>query len=42
VFAVEAVALLRQKGFTAHRLQEGVPDWRSRGWRVEAETRKER
>jgi rhodanese-related sulfurtransferase len=42
VFAVEAVALLRQKGFTAHRLQEGVPDWRSRGWRVEGETRKER
>ena len=42
VFAVEAVALLRQKGFTAHRLQEGVPDWRSRGWRVEAETRKAR
>jgi rhodanese-related sulfurtransferase len=35
VFAAEAVALLRRKGFEAHRLQEGVPDWRSRGGRVE-------
>jgi len=35
VFAVEAVALLRKKGFKAHRLREGVLDWRSRGWRVE-------
>ena len=50
VFAVEAVELLRKKGFTAHRLREGVLDWRSRGWRVDAEsegirprsTRKER
>jgi rhodanese-related sulfurtransferase len=42
VFAVEAVELLRKKGFTAHRLQEGVPDWRSRGWRVEADRVKER
>lgn len=41
VFAVEAVELLRKKGFTAHRLREGVLDWRSRGWRVEA-SRKER
>jgi len=38
VFAVEAVELLRKKGFTAHRLREGVLDWRSRGWRVDAET----
>jgi len=36
VFAVEAVALLRKKGFKAHRMKEGVLDWRSRGGRVEA------
>ena len=44
VFAVEAVELLRRKGLKAHRLREGVLDWRSRGWRVDAETasRKER
>jgi rhodanese-related sulfurtransferase len=38
VFAVEAVELLRKKGLKAHRLREGVLDWRSRGWRVDAET----
>jgi rhodanese-related sulfurtransferase len=38
VFAVEAVALLRKKGFKAHRMQEGVLDWRSRGWRVEVDS----
>jgi rhodanese-related sulfurtransferase len=38
VFAVEAVELLRKKGFKAHRMQEGVLDWRSRGWRLDAET----
>jgi len=50
VFAMEAVELLRKKGFKAHRMKEGVLDWRSRGWRVDAEhegirprsTRKER
>ena len=43
VFALEAVALLRKKGFNADRLREGVPDWRNRGWRVDTETaRKER
>jgi ArsR family transcriptional regulator len=31
VLAVDAVALLRRKGFTAVRLEEGVPDWRARG-----------
>jgi rhodanese-related sulfurtransferase/DNA-binding transcriptional ArsR family regulator len=40
VFALEAVELLRKKGIKAHRLREGVLDWRSRGWRVEA-SRKE-
>jgi rhodanese-related sulfurtransferase len=37
VMAVEAVELLRKKGFKAHRLEQGVVDWRARGWRVEAE-----
>jgi rhodanese-related sulfurtransferase/DNA-binding transcriptional ArsR family regulator len=32
--AAEAVAILRRKGFTAHRLEHGVADWRARGWRV--------
>jgi rhodanese-related sulfurtransferase len=35
VMAVEAVELLRAKGFAAHRLDLGVPEWRARGWRVE-------
>ena len=35
VMAVEAVALLRKKGFEAHRMEHGVADWRARGWRVE-------
>jgi len=38
VFAVEAVELLRKKGFKAHRIKEGVLDWKSRGGRVEAES----
>jgi rhodanese-related sulfurtransferase/DNA-binding transcriptional ArsR family regulator len=36
VMAVEAVELLRQQGFLAHRMEEGVVDWRARGWRVES------
>ena len=35
VMAVDAVNLLRKKGFRAHRLEQGVADWRARGWRVE-------
>jgi rhodanese-related sulfurtransferase len=35
VMAVEAVELLRKKGFKAHRMEEGVVDWRARGWSVE-------
>ncbi len=31
VFADEAVALLRAHGYTAHRLEEGVPEWRQLG-----------
>jgi rhodanese-related sulfurtransferase/DNA-binding transcriptional ArsR family regulator len=35
VMAVEAVELLRKKGFDAHRMEQGVADWRARGWPVE-------
>jgi hypothetical protein len=35
--SVEAVELLKRKGFTAHRMEQGVIDWRARGWRVEGE-----
>ncbi len=34
VMAVEAVELLRAQGYRAHRLEQGVADWRARGWRV--------
>lgn len=37
VMAVEAVELLRKKGFRAHRMEQGVADWRARGWRVETD-----
>lgn len=36
VMAVEAVELLRKKGFTAHRLEKGVTELKARGWRVAA------
>jgi rhodanese-related sulfurtransferase len=36
VMAIEAVELLRRKGFRAHRMEQGVVDWRARGWRVES------
>jgi rhodanese-related sulfurtransferase len=39
VMAVDAVTLLRQQGFTAHRLEQGVADWRARGWRVDVPRR---
>lgn len=39
VMAVDAVNLLRRKGFKAHRLEHGVADWRARGWRVESPRR---
>lgn len=35
VMAVEAVELLRKRGFRAHRIEQGVADWRARGWKVE-------
>ena len=34
VFAHEAVALLRAKGYRAFRLAEGLPDWRARRYPV--------
>jgi rhodanese-related sulfurtransferase/predicted transcriptional regulator len=36
VMAVEAVELLRKKGFKAHRMEQGVVDWRARGWRIDS------
>jgi len=35
VMAIEAVELLRKHGLVAHRLEQGVADWRARGWRIE-------
>lgn len=35
VFADEAVAALRAKGYQAKRLTEGFPDWQARGFPVE-------
>lgn len=32
VYAVEAVALLRKHGYHARRTDEGLPDWRARGF----------
>jgi rhodanese-related sulfurtransferase len=34
VLAVEAVRILRKRGFKAVRLEDGVPDWRARGFRI--------
>lgn len=36
VFAFEAVALLRDSGFKARRLEDGYPEWRAAGLRVES------
>jgi rhodanese-related sulfurtransferase/DNA-binding transcriptional ArsR family regulator len=36
VMALDAVALLRQRGFRAHRMEDGVSEWRARGWRIES------
>ena len=35
VMSIDAVQLLRQKGFQARRLEQGIVDWRARGWRVQ-------
>ena len=34
VLAIEAVKVLRERGFEAMRLEDGVPDWRARGYAV--------
>lgn len=34
VMAIEAVELLRRKGFRAQHMDQGVIEWRARGWRV--------
>jgi rhodanese-related sulfurtransferase len=36
LFAVEAVERLRARGFKATRLEDGIPDWRARGFEVES------
>lgn len=38
VFAIDAVRLLRARGFKALRMDEGIPEWRARGFPVEAST----
>jgi rhodanese-related sulfurtransferase len=35
VMAIEAVEMLRKRGFRAVRMEQGVVDWRARGWRIE-------
>jgi rhodanese-related sulfurtransferase len=35
VMALDAVDILRRKGFRAHRMEHGVLEWRARGWRVD-------
>ena len=35
VFADEAVALLKARGYRAYRLQQGLPDWRAAGMPME-------
>lgn len=39
VMAVDAVERLRKKGYDAYRMEQGVADWRARGWRVEGARR---
>lgn len=34
VMALDAVELLRRRGVRAHRMEDGVAEWRARGWRV--------
>jgi len=36
VMALDAVDILRRKGFRAHRMEHGVLEWRARGWPVES------
>lgn len=34
--AVDAVEQLRKAGYRAHRMEQGVMDWRAHGWRLES------
>lgn len=36
VYSLEAVTLLRKKGYRARRAEEGLPDWRAAGYPVES------
>jgi rhodanese-related sulfurtransferase len=36
VMSIDAVDLLRRKGFRAQRLEHGVAEWRAQGWRVDS------
>ncbi|MDA8389200.1 MAG: metalloregulator ArsR/SmtB family transcription factor [Gammaproteobacteria bacterium] len=40
VLAYEAVARLRAKGFTAHRLEDGFPEWKQAGLPVDRDDKK--
>ena len=35
ILSFEAVAILRERGYTAHRLEDGLPEWRAAGLPVE-------
>ncbi len=39
VLAFEAVAILRERGFEARRLEEGYPEWKAAGFSVESESK---
>ena len=41
VLAMEAVEILRAKGFNAVRLEEGIPDWRAMGFPIAMEALRE-
>ncbi len=34
VYSVEAVEILRKRGYRARRAEEGLPDWQAEGWPV--------
>jgi ArsR family transcriptional regulator len=38
VYSLEAVTLLRKRGYRARRMEEGLPDWRAAGLPVESGT----
>jgi rhodanese-related sulfurtransferase/DNA-binding transcriptional ArsR family regulator len=36
VYSVEALSILRSKGYRARRAEDGLPEWRAAGWPVNA------